>query len=236
MNIMTDSRIRVVLLDDHPMIRFSFEVSASKERDLNVVGSFGRSRELLNWLQHHSADVLVLDYILSSDDMDGLSLIKQILRHHPHLKILLASSMESLAVIRAAFVLGIKGYITKREEAKTYCDAIRITASGQRYIPANLAMELTKLPMRKRDGSVLDLTDTNNEPASRDGVSRLMKLLTAREAEVIHCFLDGMTIIDIAEKLKRSRKTISGHKQTGMKKLGFTSDLELFRYRDELFK
>jgi DNA-binding NarL/FixJ family response regulator len=67
-------------------------------------------------------------------------------------------------------------------------------------------------------------------------IEKLSKLLTPREAEIIRCFLDGMAIVDIAAKLKRSRKTISGHKQTGMKKLGISSDLELFKYRSDLFK
>ena len=237
MNSFNDPLINVVLLDDHPMIRFSFEVAVSKARDLHVAGSFGHSRDLLNWLKNNHADVLVLDYILGNDEMDGLSLIKLILRHNPNIKILLSSSMESLAVIRAAFVQGIKGYISKREEANGYFNAIRIIASGQRFIPANIAMELTKLPMRKRDGDVLELVDTGaNVEQHSDGASRLKGLLTAREAEVIRCYLDGMQVIEIAEKLNRSRKTISGHKQTGMKKLGLTSDLELFKYRSDLFK
>lgn len=225
-------KIAVVLLDDHPMIRLSLEMAASHHSDMQITGSFSHSHELLTWLQNNSADVLVLDYILGGDELDGLSLIKQILSRHPKLKILLSSSMESLAVIRAAFMNGIKGYISKREEAQAYFEAIRVIDSGLRFIPDNIESELSKIPVRKRDGTVLDgpLYRANGEK-----LSRLDTLLSPREAEVIRCFLDGMQVIEIAEKLKRSRKTISGHKQSGMKKLGLTTDLELFKYRDHLF-
>lgn len=199
-----------------------------------MAATFGHSRELLAWLRDNHADVLMLDYILNSDEMDGLSLIKQIQAHHPDLKILLSSSMESLAVIRAAFMLGIKGYITKREETHFYFDAVRKVAAGQRYMPENIAVELSQVPTRKRDNALLD--NAFMAPPEDSDLEKLSKLLTPREAEVIRCFLDGMAIVDIADKLKRSRKTISGHKQTGMKKLGIASDLELFKYRDDLFK
>ncbi|MDI3438711.1 response regulator transcription factor [Erwinia sp. V90_4] len=234
MSLLNDKKITVVLLDDHPMIRFSFEVAAAKEKDIMMAATFGYSHELLAWLRDNHADVLMLDYILNSDEMDGLSLIKQIQAHHPELKILLSSSMESLAVIRAAFMLGIKGYITKREETQFYFDAVRRVAAGQRYMPENIAVELSQVPTRKRDNALLEMAFTA-QPQDND-LAKLSKLLTPREAEVIRCFLDGMAIVDIADKLKRSRKTISGHKQTGMKKLGIGSDLELFKYRDDLFK
>lgn len=234
MSLLHDKKITVVLLDDHPMIRFSFEVAAAKEKDIMMAATFGYSHELLAWLRDNHADVLMLDYILNSDEMDGLSLIKQIQAHHPELKILLSSSMESLAVIRAAFMLGIKGYITKREETQFYFDAVRRVAAGQRYMPENIAVELSQVPTRKRDNALLEMAFTA-QPQDND-LAKLSKLLTPREAEVIRCFLDGMAIVDIADKLKRSRKTISGHKQTGMKKLGIGSDLELFKYRDDLFK
>lgn len=234
MSLSNKTNITVVLLDDHPMIRFSFEVAAAKEKDINMAATFGHSRDLLSWLRTNHADVLMLDYILNSDEMDGLSLIKQILSRHPDLKILLSSSMESLAVIRAAFMQGIKGYITKREETAIYFDAVRKVAAGQRYMPENIEIGLSQVPKRKRDSDLLELAFTG-EASARD-IGLLIKQLTPREAEVIRCFLDGMPIFEIAAKLNRSRKTISAHKQTGMKKLGVSTDLELFKYRDDLFK
>jgi DNA-binding NarL/FixJ family response regulator len=234
MSLFNTKKIRIALLDDHPITRRSLEVVAASEQDIEVVGSFGHSSELNAYLRHGSVDVLVLDYILNPDELDGLSLIKQLRAHYPELKILLASSIESIAVIRAAFMAGIKGYIGKREDAPVYLSAIRTVFSGQRYVPVDVAVALSMVPTRKRDEALFN--DSKAAGGDSPPLTELSKLLTQREAEVIRCFLDGMAIIEIAAKLKRSRKTISGHKQTGMKKLGLNSDLELFKYRDDLFR
>ncbi|PJZ03184.1 DNA-binding response regulator [Pantoea rodasii] len=230
---LTDAKTTVTLLDDHPMIRLAMEIVIGNQQDMQMSGSFGHSRELLTSLQQHPMDVLVLDYILGSDELDGLSLIKQILSRHPDLNILLYSSMEHVAVIRAALQLGVKGYLSKREPADTFLHAIRVVSRGQRFIPEQIQIELTKIPMRARDSAERVIpVGTSNQPLC----PRLETQLSPREAEVIRCVLAGMQNNQIAEKLKRSRKTISGHKQAGMKKLGINSDLELFKYHAELFR
>ncbi|MRT26593.1 response regulator [Enterobacteriaceae bacterium RIT697] len=234
MSLNFDRNIRIAILDDHPIVLRSFEVVSMHETDMTIVGSFAQSRDLLAYLRENEVDVLILDYILNSDELDGLSLIKQILARHPNVKILMSSSVESLAVIRTAYMIGIKGYIGKREETSTYLAAIRTVASGQRYIPQEIVEALSQVPTRKKDEAMIN--GSSNESVNEGDVAELIKLLTPREAEVIRCFLDGMEIIEIAAKLKRSRKTISGHKQTGMRKLGLSSDLELFKYREDLFR
>lgn len=234
MSLSETKHIRLALLDDHPLVRSSYELVMGKEPDMLIVGSFGRSRDLMNFLRNDTADILLLDYILDVNELDGLSLIKQLRLRYPDLKILLSSSVESLAVIRTAFMLGIRGYVGKREDASVYFQAIRSVAGGQRYIPQEIANNMAQVPTRKRDENLLD--DIENTKGEAPPLAELSKLLTPREAEILRCFLDGMEIPEIAAKLKRSRKTISGHKQTGMKKLGLSSDLELFKFREDLFR
>ncbi|MFJ5157811.1 response regulator [Pantoea sp. NPDC088449] len=226
------TKISVILLDDHPMIRYSFEYMACQHPDIVVLGCFSSSSELMNSLLVEKPDVLVLDYILNEGELDGLSLIRKILAHYPDMRILMASSVETLALIRAAFQLGVRGYINKREESANFFEAIRTLAANKLYIPTDLDVELSQLSGCKRRAAGL----TNDDKPSLPMRERLNLLLTPREAEVIYCFLNGMTVLEIAKKLKRSRKTISGHKQAGMKKLGINSDPELFKIHDELFK
>ncbi|MEB5974912.1 response regulator transcription factor [Pantoea dispersa] len=225
------SKIRLAILDDHPIICRSFDIICASEDDLTVAGKFGNSQELLKWLRINECDVLILDYILQNDEMDGLSLIKCLIARHPNLKILLSTSVDSLAVIRAAYMLGVRGYIAKREETPAYLSAIRSVANGQRYIPSHIAGALSQVPVRK---FAQNLASDMGGGFSKESFST--KLLTSREAEVINHFLEGMGIVDIAAKLKLSRKTISGHKQSAMRKLGIGSDLELFKYRNDIFK
>lgn len=224
------SLIRLAVLDDHPIICRSFDVLCADQDDLIVAGKFIRSKELLNWLQTAECDVLVLDYILQNDQMDGLTLIKHLLLSYPNLRILLSTSVDSLAVIRTAYISGVSGYIAKREDSASYLSAIRTIANGQRYIPNHIASELGQRSIHKfPNGLRIDKI--------RDNCKELFsaRLLTSREAEVVNYFLEGMALVDIASKLNRSRKTISGHKQSAMRKMGVSSDLELFKYRDDLF-
>ncbi|WP_343553474.1 response regulator transcription factor [Pantoea sp.] len=226
-------KISIMLLDDHPIIRRSLETVIIDEKDLVLSGCFGHSSELMRHLRTEVPDVLILDYILGDEELDGLSLIRQVMNHYPQIKILMSSSVESIAVIRTAYNMGIRGYVSKRATMEVYFNAIRQVASGQVYVPENIKYELSHLPGKIAVKN--EMATESDEPASAETVFRNVELLTPRESEVLRCFLDGMTILQISAKVKRSRKTISGHKQSGMRKLGIKSDIELFKYRDDLF-
>lgn len=228
----TEKKISVVMLDDHPMVRLSFEIATRKEKNIELAGSFGRSKELLDWLKRHDVDVLVLDYMLDNDEVDGLSLIKLIMAHYPEQRILLSSSMESLAVIHAALRTGIKGYINKREEPERYFEAIRTVAAGKLFLSRDVEVGLSQMPQRKNSLLYQEFLSENTLAEQHN----LSLLLTPRESEVLRCYMDGLTVSDIGIKLNRSRKTVSSHKQSGMKKLGVNSDIELLKYRHELFE
>lgn len=223
-------KIRLVLLDDHPIFRQSFKILCDEAKDLKLVGSYGESAELFKQLQFVKCDVLVLDYLLLDKDPDGLSLIKSILSHYPDINILLSTSVESMAVIRAAYMLGIKGYISKRERSEVYSSAIRTVAYVQRFILPDIAEKLVQFTGKSSDF----LPKQQSHDASASSV--LNKLLTPSESTVINYFLSGMTIGDIANELKRSRKTVAGHKNNALRKMGMKSDLELFKFHNDFFK
>lgn len=223
------SLIRVVILDDHPIVRRAFEIILASDEGIRLVGSFGHSADLIKWLNKESCDILILDYVLRDDEIDGLSLIKKLLIRYADLKILLVSSMESSAVIRSAFTFGIRGYISKREEKDIFIDAVRTVASNRIYLSDRKGIELPEYIIEDKHALTSSFPERKKKliPDER---------LTPRELEVIHYFLTGMSVIDIAVKLKRSCKTISGHKQSALRKLGLNSDLELFRYHEELLR
>jgi DNA-binding NarL/FixJ family response regulator len=232
-----NKKVSIVLLDDHPIIRSSLQMVITDEKDFVLRGCFGLSNELMRYLRTDTPDVLILDYILGDEELDGLSLIRQILNHYPAMKILLSSSVESLAVIRTAYNIGIRGYVSKRATMEEYFHAIRQVANGHIYRPENIKHELLAMPVKAPSAPISqgDEGVEGEASESREVVFRNVQLLTPRESEILRCFLDGMTILQISAKIKRSRKTISGHKQSGMRKLGIKSDIELFKYRDDLF-
>ncbi|RWR02144.1 hypothetical protein ED28_10970 [[Pantoea] beijingensis] len=229
-------QIRIALLDDHPIVRRGLESCLKEERDFKLIGSFGHSHQLIALLKGERVDVLLLDYMLEEGEIDGLALIRILRNRFPWLKILLMSSVESRAVIKMALMAGIRGFIGKSRDPAELVKAIRIIAMDKYYLSEGIIWELS---LKKSDLETMHHAEMQTATPDTDNDKCEISLsiqLTARESEVIRCFLDGMSVGEIALKFKRSRKTISGQKQSALKKMSIRSDVELFKYRDSVLE
>ncbi|MDF0606407.1 response regulator transcription factor [Neisseriaceae bacterium TC5R-5] len=212
---------KIIILDDHDVVRVGLEAALSCYDDLEIIGSYGQSKQLLSALREILPDVLLLDFSLNSADVDGLNLIQSIKVKYPNCKILVISSINMAGTINLILKAGASGFFSKTEEIESLADAIRQLRSGNIYLSAQLMHELDRLPSDKVDeysGAALDLYAD----------------LSPKEQEVVRCCLDGMTVTQIAEKFSRSIKTISTQKQMAYKKLGVSSDRELFLLKSKL--
>ncbi|HDT4958851.1 TPA: response regulator transcription factor [Enterobacter kobei] len=221
--------INVVVLDDHPMIRSAFEFSCANSQDLVLVDACATRLEMFSVLRNHAVDVLVLDYLLGESDVDGLILIRQLLSHFPHLKILVSSSMESTGIVQLILRAGGKGFIGKSKSFNEIAQAIRVVAEGKEFLTEDMRHQLAKIA--EEDGEMKAYVQPGDADES---VSAKMKTLTPREMEVLRCYLNGMSLSQIAVKFARHIKTISGQKQGALRKLGFRTDAELFLFKDHL--
>jgi two-component system capsular synthesis response regulator RcsB len=172
---------------------------------------------------------LVLDFLLGERELDGLALVKQLRNHYPQQKILISSSMESPAIIKMVLSAGVKGFIGKSHNMPEIVHAIRQVALGRLFLSKEVAYEVENLYVMSEDA-----LDTSLETCSKGNIYERVKTLSPREMEVVRCFLDGLSVSQIAVKFKRSRKTVSGQKQSALKKLGLRSDSELFKYSQDL--
>ncbi|MCE1972551.1 response regulator transcription factor [Enterobacter cloacae] len=221
--------IKIAVLDDHPMIRSAFEFSSANSPDLVLVEACATRHKLLATLRSHHVDVLVLDYLLGESEVDGLVLIRQLLSHFPQLKILVSSSLESPGIVQLILRAGGKGFIGKSKSFSEIAQAIREVAAGQEFLTEDMRFQLARIA--EEDGEMKDYV----QPCKNDeSVSTRMKTLTPREIEVLRCYLNGMSLSQIATKFARHIKTISGQKQGALRKLGFRSDAELFLFKDHL--
>ncbi|AUX94821.1 response regulator transcription factor [Mixta gaviniae] len=221
--------LRVALLDDHPMIRAAFEICVSADPEITLVNTFGSSQQLVNELADLQLDVLVLDFLLGERELDGLALIKQLRNHFPRLNILIFSALESPAVVKMVLNAGVKGFIGKSQDMSEMVLAIRQVGMGRNWLSRDMAYEIEDL-------YVIDEASRSKplDAAQKGSLYEKVKLLSPREVEVIRCFLNGMSVSQIAVKFKRSRKTVSGQKQSALRKLGLRSDNELFKYSGDL--
>jgi len=217
---------QIAVLDDHPLIGKAMQYRLAQEPQLDLAGAFAQRQQLMNFLQRHPLDILVLDYMLGEDQLDGLQMVKQLRLHYPQLKILVSSAVEKPAIVQLLLKAGVQGFVGKSHDQEVLIDAIHQICRGKRFLTPDMMLELDKFQESDRE-----MHDYLAPRRAGDDITLLLRELSPREIEVIRCYLDGLSITQIAGKYARSRKTISGQKQTALRKLGLRSDLELFKYK-----
>jgi DNA-binding NarL/FixJ family response regulator len=201
--------IRVLLADDHAIVRTGLREILEATGDITVAAEAGNGHDALARVREAEFDVAVLD--LSMPGRSGVELIKLIKTERPRLKVLVLSmhSEEQYAV--RALKNGASGYLTKESAPDELVAAVRRIASGGAYISPETAERL-----------VLDQGAAGEGPAHTQ--------LSNREYEVFQHIIAGKSISDIAAMLNLSVKTISTHKARILQKIGVASEAELVRY------
>lgn len=226
----TKHPIRIMLLDDHPFMLHGLEACLGNSSDIQILGSFSASQSLIVALSSQPVDLVLLDYSLGPDEVDGLNLVRALKIRFPNVRLLVISALHNPATVTMVMRCGADGFIGKEVDTTQLPIAVRQVASGKPYLSEamtellydhEISTEAHKTPVLSSDISS-DLILTNNAS------------LTVREHEVLRCCLDGLSVTQIAEKFSRSIKTISTQKQSAFKKLGLRSDNELFKMRHQL--
>jgi two-component system, NarL family, captular synthesis response regulator RcsB len=217
------SSLRVVVLDDHAVVRHGLAQRLAQESDFSLIGSYATSQELLSALPTLAVDVAVIDFSLGPSDVDGLNLIRALKIRFPKNRTLVISAHYNAATVALALSAGAHGFVGKRQELDELISAIRVVANGRIYIEAEMAAEIAMVP---------------NESSDYAGAEALTEhaKLSPREREVLRCSLDGMSVSQIAAKFSRNINTISTQKQSAFRKLGIRTDNELFKIRHQLDK
>lgn len=215
------SPLRLAILDDHALIREALEARLQSEPDFKVVAVHAHSVELIALLRLEKIDVVILDYQLTDGEMDGLGLIQTLRSNYPQMRIVVYSSLERAATVNLAIGAGANGFFGKSQPTPQLVMAIRTVALDRLYLPPLMAAEFETRPCR------------------RTGVAGPEMLvdyptLSPKEREVLRCCLSGMSVSQIAIKFLRSRKTISGQKQSAFRKLNVRTDTELFKLHQHL--
>ena len=202
--------IRVVLADDHAIVREGLKRLVGEVEGLHVVGEAGDGTEVLQRVRDIEFDVLVLD--LSMPGRSGMELIKLVKAEKPKLRILVLSMHEETQYAVRAIKSGASGYLTKESAPAELEQAIRKIAGGGAYISAQVAQQLALGAMP--GASTAEPHET----------------LSDREFQVFRLLVDGVSVTDIAGQLNVSVKTVSTHKANLMHKLGIANQSDLVRY------
>ncbi|MDD5175153.1 MAG: response regulator transcription factor [Sterolibacterium sp.] len=199
--------IRIVLADDHAIVREGLKQLMATTADIQVVGEAGNFVELQRLYQSAAFDVLLLD--MTMPGVSGIELIQRLYREEPSLPILVLSMHIERQIVTQALKAGASGYVAKGSLPEVLFEAIRKLADGDKYIDPLLVNNL-----------VFDAKGSD-EPGD---------LLTARELQVLGMIAAGHSLGDIANRLHLSPKTISSHKTRLMQKLSIDNNADLIRY------
>ena len=201
--------IRIVIADDHAIVREGLKRIITSADDMMVVGEAADGSEVMQQVRGADFEVLLLD--LSMPGRSGMELIKLVRGEKPRLRILVLSMHQELQYAVRAIKSGASGYLTKESAPLQLLQVLRKIAAGGAFISADVAEQLA---MGSMQGA---------------GVAAHEKL-SDREFEVFRLIAIGVSVTDIAARLNLSAKTISTHKSNLMQKMGLTNQSELIRY------
>ena len=201
--------IRVVIADDHTIVREGLKQLLSAESDLEIVGEARDGHEALALVRERDFDVLLVD--LSMPGKGGMELIRQVKSEKPKLRILVLSMHQETQYAVRAIRSGASGYLTKESAPALLVQAIGKIAGGGAFISAEVAEQLALSAMPHAEG----LPHTT---------------LSDREYQVFQLLVAGRSVSDIAQELNLSVKTVSTHKARLLEKMGLANQAELIHY------
>ncbi|OLL27432.1 DNA-binding response regulator [Burkholderia sp. SRS-W-2-2016] len=212
---MSNIKIRIVLADDHPVLLSGVKHELSVLPTLEIVGTATDSGELVKLLNTIECDVCVTDYAMPGGEYgDGMTLLSYLRRTWPALKIVVFTTIENSAIVQEISKLGVQSVLGKSHDTGHLISAIHAVYAGATYY---------RTASRAPEGEV---------PAGSAASSRT-QTLTTREMEVVRLFVSGLSINEIAERLHRTKQTISSQKSRAMRKLGIDRDADLYRFAFE---
>jgi DNA-binding NarL/FixJ family response regulator len=208
----TSAKKRIVLVDDHPMMREGLAQLVGHEPDLQVSSQAESAAQALDAVNAQIPDLLLLD--ISLPDRSGLELIKDLHTLHPQLPILVVSMHDESIYAERVLRAGGRGYIMKQEGGKKLMQAIRQVLAGQVYVS------------EKMSAKILELFSGRRAESAQSSVEKL----SDREFEVFQLIGQGQGTRQIAERLRLSVKTVEVHRTNIRKKLEVANSTELVRY------
>ena len=198
--------IRVLLADDHAVVRTGFRLLLQTQSDVSVVGEAASGEAACQLYAELTPDVLVLD--LAMPGMGGLETLKRIRAKHAHARVLALSAHDDPVHARRALQEGALGFLSKRSAPETLLEAVTIVAAGRRFIDASLAQKL----------ALEELEGAGKAPVER---------LSEREFDVFIRLAEGATVQKIADDLKISASTVGTHLYNIKQKLHVVNQSEL---------
>ena len=214
---MSEEKISLIIAEDHVVLRQGLRALLEKDTDLEIVGEAENGRDVLDMLADKHVDIVLMD--VNMPVMDGFEATTQIRGNFPDTKVIALSMHSNLPFVQKMLDSGAAGYLPKTANSNELSAAIKLVASGTRYISGNLSIQLLEQSIMKE-----------GEQVQKTGAD---KGLSKRELEVLALVAEGYTNVEIADKLFTSKRTIETHRQNILEKTQAKNTASLIKYAVE---
>jgi len=203
--------IRIILADDHAVLRHGLSRAFEQESDIKVVGQANDGHSTIELVQELSPDVVIMD--IAMPDLNGIEATRRITKDYPKVKVIGLSMHSSDKYIREMFKAGASGYLLKNSPFEELVEAVKTVAGGKTYVSPSVGDMIIKEYIGKPDGE-----------------ESAFSVLSQREREVLQLFAEGKTTKQVGRRLHISPKTVEAHRLRIMEKLGIDNIAQLTKY------
>jgi len=209
-------KTKVLIVDDHQIVRDGIERILKDEVDIDLIGSVGSGKEALDFIKFNQPNIVIAD--LSMPNMSGIELTERLSTMFPDIRVLILSMFNNEEYIVSAIQAGAKGYLPKQDSTtEILLEAIRTIASGDEFYSPSISKIVMKSFIKNvKNTSVSDVAKKQQ--------------LTSREKEILKLYVEGCTNNEIADKLNLSVYTVKTHKNNIMQKYSFKSTVEMIKF------
>ena len=207
--------LKILLAEDHNIVRNGIKMLVETDSGIQVVGEMMNGMEVLNYFETGGvADIVLAD--INMPEMDGITVAKELKVKFPEVKVVMLSMHDNEKYISQAFIQGACGYLLKNISAEELIFSLKHIEAGKKYLCAELSINmLNKL--------------ISNGPVHGDSAANEPDF-SAREIEVLQLIAEGLTNLEMADKLFISKRTVEGHRQSLLDKTGSRNTAKLIRY------
>jgi len=201
------SKIRILLADDHEVVRSGLASMLSEYEDMQVIHEVASGEQAYQQYSELEPDVLVMD--MTMPGIGGLEAVRRICGRYSDARVIMFSMHENVTLAMQAMSAGAMGYVSKAGDSRDIVVAIREVISGKSYLSAEMAQKIA-----------LQSVSGNEDPTQR---------LTAREFEVFRLLAEGLSLSSVAKQLNLESKTVANYQTILKNKLGFSTSAEMVR-------
>jgi DNA-binding NarL/FixJ family response regulator len=206
------TKTRIVLADDHPVVRHGVRSLLQAEPEFTVVGEASNGLETVQLVEKLQPEVLVVDLMIPG--LNGLEVTRQVKQRLPQTRVVVLSMHANEPYVLEALKNGASGYVLKDSSGTDLVLAVKQVLGGQRYLSPPLSERAVEAYLQRSQDTAFDPYDA----------------LTEREREVLHLAAEGLSNPDIAARLSISPRTVETHRANLMRKLGLKTQTDLIRY------